>query len=199
MLELLNALDVPLLDENVTFTNGMNGYPAFSFKSSASIHKPASEFIRRLSSDFSLLINVKPSNTPRNLTDLSGETSENGGFLFAVVNPANTLVQFGIEISKVSSSLEKNSLISLYYTDYRTAKNSQIIAKFVVQDLFDSWTSFALMIRKDVISLYLNCELYNSQTFSGRSLQLEFEAGSKLWIASAGPKIGRKFLVRFYC
>ena len=59
--EFLNALVVPLTDSSgVTFMKGVDGFPAFSFASTANVRRPAGELVYRVGPDFSLVASVLP-------------------------------------------------------------------------------------------------------------------------------------------
>ena len=59
--EFLNALVVPLTDSSgVTFINGVDGFPAFSFASTANVQRPANELVYRIGPDFSVVASVLP-------------------------------------------------------------------------------------------------------------------------------------------
>ena len=59
--EFLNALVVPLRDSSgVTFMKGVDGFPAFSFASTANVYRPASELVYRIGPDFSFVASILP-------------------------------------------------------------------------------------------------------------------------------------------
>ena len=59
--EFLNALVVPLRDSSgVTFMKGVDGFPAFSFASTANVHRPANELVYRVGPQFSFVASVLP-------------------------------------------------------------------------------------------------------------------------------------------
>jgi len=59
--EFLNALVVPLRDSSgVTFMKGVDGFPAFSFASTANVQRPASELVYRIGPDFALVASILP-------------------------------------------------------------------------------------------------------------------------------------------
>ena len=60
-MEFLNALVVPLrASSGVTFMKGVDGFPAFSFSSTADVQRPASQLVYRVGPDFSLVASVLP-------------------------------------------------------------------------------------------------------------------------------------------
>jgi len=203
--ELLNALDVPLLGNEVHFTTGNNGYPAFKFTTLANVHKPVKDFIRRLPADFSISVDLWPqiwsnvSSAQREGNREEGDVIA-GGFLFAVVNPSNTLLQLGLEVTSYSDNM--SSIISFYWADHTTHSEQGLgavpVVRFNVPDLADKWSSFALSFSADIISLHLDCKLHSTQNLPART-ELTFEENSTLWIAQAGPKFNGKFEVYFRC
>lgn len=65
--------------------------------------------------------------------------SPSGGFLFAVVNPLETVVQLGVQVAPAVEN-PHHANFSLFYTD-SDRHASEIIASFdVVPDVVDKWT-----------------------------------------------------------
>lgn len=62
-----------------------------------------------------------------------------GGFLFAVVNPLETVVQLGVQITPALEN-PMHSNFSLFYTDADSHFASEIIASFDVPDVVGKWT-----------------------------------------------------------
>ena len=89
----------------ISYASGIDGYPAFLIKNMADIRTPSSTFFKKnkLFRDFSMLVTVKPE-------------LEEGGILFAVVNPEQTLISFGLELGQTDAGKVN---LTLYYQDYR--------------------------------------------------------------------------------
>jgi len=87
-MDLMNLIHIPISQsQGLTYTSGIDGYPAFLFTDRSDVQLPASElFHARLWSEFSLFAVVQPLR-PR------------GGFIFAVVSPSGTLVQFALRVA----------------------------------------------------------------------------------------------------
>lgn len=116
--ELLNAINVPLHSDMVSFTHGMDGFPAFEFTLESNVFRQAPDIVQRIGPDFSIYAVVNPRQVAT------------GGFLFAVVDASNTFVQFGLRLSAPESdyrqaagsrgpgrSRRNVTLVSLYYAD----------------------------------------------------------------------------------
>jgi len=59
--EFLNALVIPLRDSSgITFMRGVDGFPAFSFASTANVQRPANELVYRVGPDFSFVASILP-------------------------------------------------------------------------------------------------------------------------------------------
>ena len=60
-MEFLNALVMPLTPSSgISFMNGVDGFPAFSFASTADVQRPANELVYRVGPDFSMVASVLP-------------------------------------------------------------------------------------------------------------------------------------------
>jgi hypothetical protein len=80
---------------------------AIRFKEKSELSIPAEKFFKnnKLPRDFTIAMHLLP------------EFKNTSGFLFAIVNPTQTVLSFGVSISVVDSETVAN--ISLYYRDYR--------------------------------------------------------------------------------
>jgi len=166
----------------VEYTTGGDGYPAFKFTQESDFSSTGDQFIHRPIANFSILVSVRPD-------------SISGGMLFAVVNPAQTIIQFGLEITQSSSSVD-NSDIILYYTDHLTAVAAKKLVGFTVDSLFGNWSKLSISVKGDVVSLFLNCDEHSTVRLTpGRVTPLNFEPGSVCYLAQGGPTFGRKFEV----
>lgn len=94
------------------YASGRDGLPAFAFTDDADVRKPTVGFFptNNLVRDFTLAVTVKP------------EDKETGGLLFAVVNPVQSLISFGLELRVINEDFMN---ISLYYQDYRFNNGSE--------------------------------------------------------------------------
>ena len=176
--DLLLAIGLPS-NGTIDYVTGFDGFPAFKLTERANVRKPSRLFIKQLYSDFAILVTLSPSNSK-------------GGYLFAVVNPAHTLIQFGLRIGPSGHS---KTDITLYYTDYKTADSSEILAKFSVPNFIKQWTRFAVKVHGDEVTLYLNCRWYSQVEYVRLSKQLEFEEGSTLYVGQGGPTFPGKYEV----
>ena len=180
-MDFLQAIKVPL-DETVSFVTGFNGYPAFQFTNTSSIHKPALLFLEILPRDFSILVTTKM-------------TTVEGGFLFAVVNPHSTIIQFGLSLT--GGGLERTN-ITLYLSD--SQDQTRPVAQYSVPSLLRQWTRFAIKIVDDEVTLFLDCEEYEQMTFQRHVTGLNIEAGSTLYVGQAGKMFKGHYAVsRTFC
>jgi hypothetical protein len=154
-------------NDSISYLKGIDGYPAFLIKRNANIRKSALAFLSALPEDFAILITVIPSD-------------EQGGFLFSVVNPANTIIQLGVSLTP-SVSLGMTD-VKLYYTDYRNRETSEILAKFSVPSFVRQWTSIGIKVKGDYVTLYIDCVEYSKNHVPGRERGLQFDSGSSLFI-----------------
>lgn len=178
-LDFLTAIDLPEDDSSdIVYVSGLDGYPAFYFTQKANIFKPL--VLQKLPRDFALQATVKTSN-------------KNGGFLFAILNPFHDVVQLGLHLTKNPEN-EEESLISLFYNDYRAPSNTSLpLVRFAVPNIVKHWTPFAIKVNGSDITLYLHCEEYETQHVVRSPEQLLFEDGSTVYLGQAG--FGEKFEV----
>lgn len=81
--------------------DGHDGFPALGFRAGSDVKIAHRQILpEKLPAEFSILVRAKP-------------RSRRGGYLFAVVNPLDTVVQLGVRLSPDNA----NTNISLIYTD----------------------------------------------------------------------------------
>ncbi|VDO79417.1 unnamed protein product [Haemonchus placei] len=113
----------------------------FRFQRGVEIAVPYRLYLpRRFFPQFSLLASVKP-------------MDRRGGYLFAIVNPYDTLVDVGVLLEPAGSG---QTNISLIYSSRRDA-TSRAIASFLVPEFVQQWTQIAFEVTKDSVTLYFKC------------------------------------------
>lgn len=182
------GLEVNLLPlghwSNVSSSNGVYGFPALGFGPKSGVRKPANQLISKLSGDFSIIAVVRPNKT-------------SGGFLFAFVNPSNSIIQFGLELSESMHvhSVPSTDLI-VYYTDDHTSQISNVIGVFTVPEMIRMWTLIVIKFQNDSVSLYLNCSLHKEvKSAKKRIPELSFEEGSTFYAGQSGLTENKHFEV----
>ena len=156
---------------------------------------------RKFYANFAIVASIKPKDNQ-------------GGYLFAIVNAFDTVVDLGVLLAPAGRS---QTNISLVYTDSQVSSSSTVIASFLVPAFTNQWTQFALEISGDNVALYFRCMRFAtrqvkvlpksfSEVFNNRHLQvrrqpsqLQMDDASKLYIANAGPIIGGGFEVGWFC
>lgn len=85
--DILQAIKIPFQDlKTQFFDNGLDGFPAYGLRPGSEIKSPYRLFMpEKLYPEFSIVATVRPN-------------TREGGFLFAVVNPMDTVVQLGVEV-----------------------------------------------------------------------------------------------------
>uniref|UniRef100_A0A158P5Y1 LAM_G_DOMAIN domain-containing protein n=1 Tax=Angiostrongylus cantonensis TaxID=6313 RepID=A0A158P5Y1_ANGCA len=128
-------------DPRVFRAKGIDSLPAIGIQRGVEIAVPYRLYLpRRFFPQFSLLASVKP-------------MDRRGGYLFAVVNPYDTLVDVGVLLEPAGSG---HTNISLIYSSRRDA-TSRAIASFVVPEFVQQWTQIAFEVNKDSVTLYFKC------------------------------------------
>ncbi|XP_037076757.1 collagen alpha-1(XV) chain-like [Pollicipes pollicipes] len=118
VVNLLEAIPIPFPENGqLAFVEGEDGFPAFGFQPGHDVKHPYRLYLpERMPRDFAIAVTVRP-------------TQPEGGFLFAVVNPLETVVQLGVQITPGGPGTTN---ISLVYTDSEVHFASQRIATFSV-------------------------------------------------------------------
>ena len=182
--DLLGAVKIPFQDPKTQYIDedGHDGFPALGFKSGSDVKIAHRQILpEKLPAEFSILISAKP-------------RSRKGGFIFAVVNPYDTVVGLGVRIAPEGTS---NTVISLFYTDTSHIV-SQIIANFTVNRFNGKWTRFAFRLSVENVTLFFNCNETETVYVKREPLELIFDSASTLYIAQAGPVIGEPYEVSLY-
>lgn len=105
------------------------------------------------------------------------------GYLFAIVNSLDTVVQLGIKISAASH----NSLnISLVYNDPSSNMPSESLAIFTLPYEPKHWINFAIQVLNDKVSLYNNCIKTQEINVTKEPKELVFESASTFYLAQSG-------------
>lgn len=119
----------------------------------------------------------------------------NGGYLFAVKNTYDTVIQFGLQLESIDINNRQN--LKLFYTeDIRYARSSNTIATFNIPAISNKWTKLALKVEENSVKLFINCELFQEAIIQRTNSQLGFQNGAPLFVAQAGPNFeGNQFVV----
>lgn len=177
--DLLHAIGVPFSNPKTQyFDEGLDGFPAYGLMAGSDIKSPYRLFMpEKLYAEFSITATVRPAN-------------KEGGFLFSVVNPLETVVQLGVQLIPSGPGLTN---ISLLYTDANIYALSQTIASFVVPSFAKKWSRFALRVTMENVTLFLNCHEFDTVIVKRKPLELVFDSASTLYVGQAGPLIRGAF------
>ncbi|KAL2718654.1 collagen alpha-1(XVIII) chain isoform X2 [Vespula squamosa] len=176
--DLLVTTVTPTDDLNFYIDDGLDGFPAFGFRPGSEVKQPYRLYLpEKLPAEFTLLAIFKP---------ISFRTS----YLFAVLNPFETVVQLGIRISDGPGS---NQNISLVYTNSDEHSHSEEVAKFTVPKLTKKWSKIVIKVSITDVTLYLNCHEMARQKVTRIPLELVFDTASTLYMAQAGPHIQERY------
>ncbi|GMT28212.1 hypothetical protein PFISCL1PPCAC_19509 [Pristionchus fissidentatus] len=165
-------------DPRVFRARGIDGLPAIGIQRGVQIAVPYRLYLpRRFYSQFSILASVKP-------------IDRTGGYLFAIINAYDTVVDVGVLLEP---SGEGHTNISLVYTNSRVDSSSRVVASFVVPDFVQQWTQFALKVTQSEVVLFFRCIRFASKTVTNLPSQLIMDDTHKLYVGSAGPIIQEGF------
>ncbi|XP_050420760.1 collagen alpha-1(XVIII) chain-like [Adelges cooleyi] len=179
-LDLLSSIEMPFRDtEHIFFVTGEDGFPAFGIKPGSDIKAPYRlVFPEKFYPEFSTVTTFKLN-------------SMVGGFLFAVVNPLENIVQLGLQVVPTSA----DSLnVSLLYTDVnKYSSTSNVLATFSVPWKLNNYVRISLKVTKENVVLDGKCLKPQIQSVIRDPLELMFDSASTLYIAQAGPLIKGAF------
>ncbi|KAG5881759.1 hypothetical protein JTB14_009798 [Gonioctena quinquepunctata] len=175
--DLLNAaaVGIPFHDAKMYIDgDGHDGFPAYGFKIGSDVKIAHRQILpEKLSPEFSILISAKPKN-------------RRGGFIFAVVNPYDTVVELGVSIGQEGPT---NTVLTLFYTDSTKFMTSQSIANFTVPKFYGKWMRFAFRVTLENVTLFFNCNETETVLVQRNPVELVFDSASTLYIAQAGSNI----------
>ncbi|XP_040066355.1 uncharacterized protein LOC120839999 [Ixodes scapularis] len=118
-------------------------------------------------------------------------------FLFAVLNPSETVVQLGLALG------DGDSRVTLYYTDVSMHLTSQRLASFRLPPQATGshgWLRLSVTATGNEVSLQLlNCttleDVRLAQHVTRIPKELAFDGASTLYLSQAGPILGGRFVV----
>ncbi|CRL01694.1 CLUMA_CG014911, isoform C [Clunio marinus] len=110
-------------------------------------------------------------------------TNKPEGYLFAIVNSRETIIQLGV---KVIGFHKTHINVSLVYNDPSSMTPSDSLATFTLPYDPKHWINFALRIMNDRISLYHNCIMIHEINVTKEPKELVFESASTFYLAQAG-------------
>ncbi|KAG5310617.1 COFA1 protein, partial [Acromyrmex insinuator] len=170
-------------DNNLYMDDGVDGFPAFGFRPGSEVKQPYRLYLpEKLPAEFTLVATFKP-------------TSFRTSYLFAVLNPFETVVQLGIRISDGPGS---NQNVSLVYTNSDEHSHSEEVTKFTVPKLTKKWSKIVIKVSTSDVILYLNCHEMARQKVTRIPQELVFDTASTLYIAQAGPHIQERYDQQHY-
>lgn len=182
-IDLLKAIKMPFQQRHLYESKGLENMPSIGFRQGATVSAPSRYYLpKTLFSDFAILATVKP-------------TTDEEGYLFAVTNPYDTVIEFGVLLQPEGAQTK----IILVYNDNKLDIKPKVLETFIVPTFTNKWTQFAIKVDKNEIDLFFNCRLQQkvSSSSSQKNLKrLQFDEASKLYIAWAGPIWQKQFVVR---
>lgn len=140
--DLIVAIKIPFDDnKNMYFSSGIDGFPAYGFRPGSKIVVPYRLYLpEKLYPEFVIVTTVQVE-------------SGDGGMIFAVVNPAETVIQLGLQVSSAGKAYPEFSNVSLYYTDVNTHMISLPIARFMVPTLENKWAQLIVKVTIMIVAI----------------------------------------------
>ncbi|KNC31843.1 hypothetical protein FF38_12457, partial [Lucilia cuprina] len=177
-----NMLEI--INENfngIEFDFAEDGFPAYKILQIADIKSPYRMVLPEKLNDFALQTTLQP-------------TSAKGGYLFSVVDPLDTVVQFGLHFSPVIKDCWN---VSLIYTDASVSPVSKRLVSYQLPYEPKKWVTLAFKVLSDKVVYYYNCEETETTPLIRDPMELVFASSSTLYLAQAGAKMGGNFELKF--
>lgn len=172
-IDLLQAISIPFDDpKHVYFAEGLHGFPAFGLRAGSDLRTPHSLLLPlSMFENFAIVASFKPSD---------GQ----GGFLFSVVTPSDSLISLGLSITAAPALGMQE--VSLFLTSLNKVRKEPLV-KFTIPSLDTTWNKLGLMVRGANVKLFINCEHVETLSVS-RPQTIEFDPASSLYIGQGGSK-----------
>ncbi|XP_067929692.1 collagen alpha-1(XVIII) chain-like isoform X2 [Watersipora subatra] len=167
--------------EDIIFTPySFDNKSSYDFRSSSSIYAFANDYLPpNFWPDFSILATIRP-------------TSLEGGFLFAVTDRLEAVIQLGVSLSK--SENEYTQHIDLWYSEYPLEMGATKIARFTVPTMVGRWSRFAIGVNGTSIHLHVYCQQnYAVMEYKRTHTNLKFMDASFLLVGHGGEVFGEPF------
>lgn len=172
----MEAISPPM--DGVTDSMGSDKYLAYSIKPTADIKHPYRMVLPEKLYEFALMATIRPIN-------------RNGGYIFSVVNPLDTVVQLGIHLSPV---IHDRWNISLIYTDSAVHQENHRLATFEIA-FSKKWLRFAMRVLTNSVTFFHNCIEVATISVIREPEEFYFDSASTLYLAQAGPTLKGNFEV----
>lgn len=166
-----------MINENlngIEFDYAEDGFPAYKILQIADIKSPYRMILPEKLNAFAIQTTFQT-------------TSPKGGYLFSVVDPLDTVVQFGVHFSPV---IKDSWNVSLLYTDSNISPISKRLVTYQLPYEPKKWIKLAFKVMSDKVVFYYNCEERETTSIVRDPLELVFASSSTLYLAQAGPKLG---------
>lgn len=180
--DLLSSVVLSEIDSGgVTYVEGTDGFPAFAI-GNANLRRPHKSILPEKLEEFTIMATLR--------------ATKPDGYIFAVVNSLDTIVQLGI---KISPAHHNHINITLIYNDPFTLvpQENNGLVSFVIPYDSKNWLNFAIQVMNDKIALYHNCIKVQEVNVTKEPRELIFESASTFYLAQAGSIIKGKFEVSF--
>jgi len=163
----------------VTYVEGTDGFPAFAI-GNANLRSPHKLVVPTSVEEFSIIVTMK--------------TTKPHGYLFAIVNSRDTIIQLGLKISPAANN---HMNVVLVYNDPAASvpETNNGLASFQLPYNTKNWINFSIKVLNHKIALYHNCILIQEVNVTKEPRELVFEAASTFYLGQAGSIIKEKFEV----
>lgn len=162
----------------VTYIDGSDGFPIISISNFANLRSPYRIVMPEKLEEFAIMATIRTNKLPE-------------GFLFAIVNSFDTVIQLGV---KVSTTANSNINISLVYNDPATSSPSESIVSFTLPYEPKHWINFAIQVMNDKVVLHHDCKKIQEVNLTKEPKELVFESASTFYLSQAGS-LQKKFEV----
>lgn len=172
-------LTIPLVDqEGVVFEDGSDGFPTYKVEKKANIKTTHQLYVQKPLMEFTIQCEIRPDAT--------------GGYIFAIVNAEETIVQFGI---KLSPAVDGHMNVTMLYTSTKTNIETKELAVFRVPYRINKYIKMGFKVMYTNITFYHDCKEMETISIVREPRELSLDSGSIFYLAQAGPNLGGKLEV----
>ncbi|XP_032890669.1 collagen alpha-1(XVIII) chain-like [Amblyraja radiata] len=112
------------------------------------------------------------------------QNDRRGGVVFAVVDPTETVIHLGLKLSAVE---EGQQVVVLYYTPPGSWWSNKAASFVVSAPRTKRWSRLGISVDGNTVTLHQQCQRPQRLKLKRSSEPLEFDLGSKIFIANAKP------------
>lgn len=165
--------------DGVAIVDGADKFLAYTIDRSAQLMSSYRQVLPEMLYDFAVSVIFR-------------SDSANGGYLFSVVNPLDTVVQLAV---RLSPTVQRRRNVTLIYSDPNAAHTQHAELATFELDAGRQWQQLILSVDHNLVTLYDNCAVVANRSVVRVPREMVFDSASTLYVAQAGKLLGGQFEV----